>query len=181
MESYHLFSVHETTLEPYAPTAGAYYLVGDAHGTATGGTSPTGENEYTLLSVPPNFVGTLSGGALYWQAVQPLAWNKTRVVTGTAFDRPPPSESKGLAKLAGKLAGTFGSMLPDFLPEDRAICERGQASASGEFAPGVLVPMEHVISDFHQYLARRIHGTPIPPVRSSPEVGIAPPTVEPAR
>ena len=36
MESYHLFHVHPETLEPYAPTAGAYYVVGNADGTVTG-------------------------------------------------------------------------------------------------------------------------------------------------
>ena len=35
MESYHLFKVHPDTLEPFSPTASAYYIVGNADGTAT--------------------------------------------------------------------------------------------------------------------------------------------------
>ena len=30
MESYHLFKVHPKTLEPYSPTADAYYIIGNA-------------------------------------------------------------------------------------------------------------------------------------------------------
>ncbi|MEM9610030.1 MAG: aromatic ring-hydroxylating dioxygenase subunit alpha [Actinomycetota bacterium] len=173
MESYHLFKVHEETLEPYTPTAGAHYLVGSADGTATAGTSPDGDDVYTLLSLPPNFVGTITGGALLWQAVQPLAWDRTRVVTGAAYPSPPPDRSSGLSKLRGLATAAAGAMLPDFLPEDEEICRRGQRAASGDFAPGVLVPMEQVISDFHHYLARQLHGAPVPPVRTSAEVGIA--------
>ena len=45
MESYHLFQVHPETLEPSAPTAGAYYIVGNSDGTATGGRQ-TDEDDY---------------------------------------------------------------------------------------------------------------------------------------
>ncbi|MEM7339950.1 MAG: aromatic ring-hydroxylating dioxygenase subunit alpha [Actinomycetota bacterium] len=179
MESYHLFKVHDETLEPYTPTAGAYYIVGNADGTATGGTSPRGDAyHYTLLSLPPNFVGVLANGSLLWQAVQPLAFDRTRLVTGGAHRQPPPEGRKGLGLLSGMMAAATGAMVPDFLPEDKAICERGQRAAGGDFVPGVLVPMEQVVSDFHHYLARQLHGSIVPPVRTADDVGVARPMAD---
>ena len=172
MESYHLFQVHPETLEPYTPTADAYYVVGSADGTATGGRT-VGGDDYVLLSLPPNFVGVLTADSLLWQAVQPVAWNRTRIVTGAAYRHRSPEDSGGLSRLLGLAANAAGAALPDFLPEDKAICERGQAAATGDFAPGVLVPMEQVVSDFHHFLARQLHGASVPDVRTSAEVGIA--------
>ena len=174
MESYHLFQVHPETLEPYNPTSEAYYLTGNADGTATGGRSARGDDDdYVLFSLPPNFVGAVAGGMLFWQAAQPLGWNRTRIITGIAHRQAPPEDSKGLSKWLGMAASAAGSWLPDFLPEDKAICERGQAAASGDFEPGVLVKMEQVVSDFHHFLNRQLHGASVPPVRTSAEVGIA--------
>ncbi len=173
MESYHLFKVHPETLEPYAPTGDAYYLVGNADGTATGGRNTDG-SDYTLLSLPPNFVGTLTNGSLLWQAVQPLAADRTRVITGGAYRSPSPDESSGLSKWTAKAMAKAADMtVPDFLPEDKDICERGQRAATGDFTPGPILPVEHVISDFHHYLNRQLRGAAVPPVRTSAEVGIA--------
>ncbi|MEM9463845.1 MAG: aromatic ring-hydroxylating dioxygenase subunit alpha [Actinomycetota bacterium] len=172
MESYHLFQVHPETLEPYTPTADAYYLLGSADGTATGGRSSSGE-DYTLLSLPPNLVAVVSDGNLLWQAVQPIEWNRTRIITGGAYPHPSPEHSTGIGRLLGLAADAATSLVPDFLPEDKAICERGQAAATGDFEPGPLVPMEQVVGDFHHFLNRHLHGAPVPPVRTSAEVGIA--------
>ncbi|MGI9613071.1 MAG: aromatic ring-hydroxylating oxygenase subunit alpha [Acidimicrobiales bacterium] len=174
MESYHLFKVHPETLEPYSPTAGAYYIVGSADGTATGGESSRGgDDDYLLLSLPPNFVGAITGGTLLWQAVQPLAADRVRVITGGAYPYPSPAASSGLKKWAGNAAAKAAEWaVPDFLPEDKAICERGQRAASGDYRPGPLVPMEQVIVDFHHYLARQLHGADVPDVRTSADVGI---------
>ncbi|MGI9610073.1 MAG: hypothetical protein ACR2NL_07240, partial [Acidimicrobiia bacterium] len=70
--------------------------------------------------------------------------------------------------------------LPDFLPEDKAICERGQKAATGEFTPGQLVPMEQVVIDFHHFLNRQLHGGEVPPVQTSHSVGIAKQASEPS-
>ena len=174
MESYHLFKVHEETLEPYTPTAGAYYITGNADGTATGGISSRGDgDDYTLLSLTPNFVGVLTSGSLSWQAVQPVAFDRTRIVTGAAYGHAAPEQSKGLSrKLASAAAAAAGAMLPDFLPEDEEICRRGQRAATGDYTPGVLVPMEQVISDFHHYLNRQLHSADVPPVRTAADVGV---------
>ena len=173
MESYHLFQVHEETLEPITPTADAYYLTGNAHGAATGG-GTKGAPDYVLFCVPPSFVGVLTGDSLLWQVVRPLASNRTEIVAGGAYEHPDPERSRGLSKWLGQAAAAGAeAFVPDFLPEDRAICERGQRAATGDFDPGVIVPMEHIITDFHHFLAHKLHGDPLPPVRSAPDVGVA--------
>ena len=117
MESYHLFQVHPKTLEPYTPTKDAYYITGSARATATGGRSK-GQDDYLLISLPPNFVGAAAYSLL------------------------------------------------DFLPEDKAICERGQRGATGDFVPGRLVPMERVVADFGHYLNWRLNHIEPPAVHT---------------
>lgn len=172
MESYHLFKVHPETLEPYSPTAGAYYIVGSADGTATGGTQE-GEDDYILLSLPPNFVGVITRNSFLYQYVEPLAPDRTRNIAGGAFEHEDPERSSKiggfLTKATQRLSESLG---PDFLPEDKWICERGQLAASGDFEPGQLVPMEQVIVDFHHFLNRQLHGAPAPPPATSATVGI---------
>ena len=168
MESYHLFQVHPETLEPYAPTKDAYYRTGSARATATGGATD-GDDDYVLVSLPPGFVGTISTGSFIWQAVHPTSPTTCVVRTGGAFAAPPPSRAKGgrLGAWATKAASTAAAAaFPDFLPEDKAICERGQLGATGDFTPGQLVPMERVVEDFHRYLDWRLNGTEPAPVHT---------------
>ncbi|MEM9563300.1 MAG: aromatic ring-hydroxylating dioxygenase subunit alpha [Actinomycetota bacterium] len=173
MESYHLFKVHPETLEPYTPTADAYYLVGSADGTATGGRQK-GQGDYILLSLPPNFVGVISSGSLLYQYVEPIAVDRTRTIAGGAFRTQDPERSSQLKGLLTKATGRLSeSLVPDFLPEDRWICERGQLAASGDFEPGQLIAMEQVIIDFHHYLNRQLHDVDAPPVATADTVGIA--------
>ena len=156
MESYHLFKVHPDTLEPYTPTAEAYYIVGNADGSATGGMTK-GADDYVLLSLPPNLVGVFSGGSFLYQWVEPLAVDRTRIIVGGAYTSTDPESSSAVSAMFKKAANkAIESAIPDFLPEDKAICERGQKAASGDFTPGVLVAMEQVIIDFHLYLSRQI-------------------------
>lgn len=177
MESYHLFKVHPKTLEPYSPTADGYYIVGSADGTATGGASLHGD-DYILISLPPNFVGVITNKSLLWQAVEPLAHDRSLVITGGAYQAKSPSEDSGLSKWFNRAAAKATSAVtPDFLPEDKEICERGQRSAIGDFEPGPILAVEQVLVDFHHFLARQLHGAEVPPPRTSAEVGIArPPT-----
>ena len=55
------------------------------------------------------------------------------------------------------------AIVPDFLPEDKAICERGQRAATGDFEPGPILDVERVVRDFHHFLAQRLHGAEPPP------------------
>ena len=158
MESYHLFQVHPDTLEPYSPTKDAYYITGSPRASATGGTSK-GQDDYVLVSLPPGFVGVLTGGDFVWQAVRPLAVDRCEVRTGGAFSSPPPAEDVGrLTKWISQAASaTTALALPDFLPEDKAICERGQRGAEGDFRPGTLLDVERVVIDFGHNLDWRLN------------------------
>ena len=165
MESYHLFQVHPKTLEPYTPTKGAYYITGSARATATGGRVEGGD-DYLLISLPPNFVGVLSADSLVWQTMHPRGVAQCSVRTGGAYTTPPQGSSTG--RLSKWFARTMydSYSLPDFLPEDKAICERGQRGASGDFTPGRLVPMERVVADFGHYLNWRLNGIDPPAVHT---------------
>lgn len=159
MESYHLFQVHPETLEPYTPTKDAYYISGSAVATATGGTSK-GQDDYLLISLPPGFVGVFTNGSFVWQAMQPIDAQRCLVRTGGAFSTPSPDQDEGRVSRWLAQAGSAAAALamPDFLPEDKEICERGQRGAQGDFAPGALLEVERVVIDFGRYLRWRLNG-----------------------
>ena len=165
MESYHLFKVHPTTLEPFTPTSGAYYITGSARATATGGTYE-GKEDYLLISLPPGFVGVLTRGSFVWQAVHPIGTHRCAVRTGGTFASP--RRRGALGRLGEWLARSIASgyAQPDFLPEDKAICERIQRGVAGDFLPGRLLPVERVVADFGHYLNWRINDVEPPAVQS---------------
>ena len=164
MESYHLFRVHPKTLEPTTPTKDAYYIAGSARATATGG-KVVGGDDYLLISLPPGFVGVVNSGYFYWEAVHPIDTHRCIVRTGGG--RAPSNASStrsSLSRIFSKGGGFSSYFLPDFLPEDKAICERGQRGASGNFKPGPLLPVERVVADFGHYLNWRLNEVEPPPV-----------------
>ena len=191
MESYHLFQVHPETLEPYTPTRDAYYIAGSARATATGGKAEN-QGDYLLISLPPNFVGVFNSGGFYWQTAHPIGAERCAIRTGGAVAtspgartndrfnsadslriRPQVATSPGartndrFRRWTSGLASTAAAYsLPDFLPEDKAICERGQRGAIADFEPGHLVPMERVVADFGHYLNWRINGIEPPAVHT---------------
>ena len=162
MESYHLFKVHPSTLEPYAPTRGAYYIAGSARATVTGGTVK-GDEDYLLVSLPPGFVGVLSGGSFDWLSVHPAGVARCTVRLGSASAPRPPGSLGRLARSISESIGAAAYPVKDFLPEDKAICERVQRGVSGDFVPGPLVPMERVVADFGHYLNWRLNEVEPPP------------------
>ncbi len=170
MESYHLFKVHPETLEPYAPTSRAYYVAGSARATATGGASK-GDDDYLLISLPPGFVGVISRGSFVWLAVSPAGAQRCTVRTGGAYPVRPALERPGWQRAVSTFAMQVASALglgygrPDFLPEDKAICERVQRGIGGDFAPGTLLPVERVVADFGHYLNWRLNDVEPPAPR----------------
>ena len=173
MESYHLFKVHENTLEKTTPTRGAYYIEGSADWTLTGGAilqggggfvskllnrlagGGWGGDHYTLVSIPPSFVGVANRDSWDWIIVHPLSPTSTRVWQGGLTKSPLDGISRWVAQ----------RYADSFLEEDRAICERAQAGMPATRSTGGrLVPMERVVVDFHNYLAWRLTGQQ-PPAR----------------
>lgn len=162
MESYHLFKVHPQSLEPISPSRGAYYIAGSARATATGG-SVTGGSDYLLLSLPPGFVGVFTEESFFWLAVHPIDSQRCAVRTGGTYSVGDGSGGfRGLLDWITSLAGSFVS--PDFLAEDKAICERVQRGIAGDYQPGQLLPIERVVMDFGHYLNWRINAVEPPSV-----------------
>ncbi|MCY3885600.1 MAG: aromatic ring-hydroxylating dioxygenase subunit alpha [Gammaproteobacteria bacterium] len=166
MESYHLFKVHPKTLEPFAPTKGSYYISGSARATVTGGTSP-GQEDYLLMSLPPSFVGVITDDSFVWQAVQPNGTHGCVVSTGGAMGRRDDRTLGPVGKWLTRMA-VESFPLADFLPEDKAICERVQRGFTGHYTPGRILPVERVVVDFGHYLNWRLNKVEPPPVHTEP-------------
>ena len=168
MESYHLFQVHADTLEKVTPTRGAYYIEGSAAWTLTGGAvvqaegtglvgkllagllgSNSGGDHYTLVSIPPSFVGVVTQDSWDWLITLPLTPTSTRVLQGSlAKSRPD--------MLTQAVSGGFATA---FLEEDRDICERAQRGMAARHSRGgQLLPIERVVVDFHHYLGWQMLG-----------------------
>lgn len=160
VESYHLFQVHPQTLEPYTPTRGARTLdsVGDvvvSAGELRDGSKGPSKGEYRLIGFPPNLVCVLDGSGLYWQTVEPVSPSRSVVRTGAVLPGRQPASSVGRF-VARTLGAMWFGMADDFLPEDKAICERAQRATTGTFTPGKLVELEEPVAHFHRYLAQRL-------------------------
>ena len=154
MESYHLFKVHEPTLERISPTRGAYYMAGSSEWSLTGGAATYGwkaiDRRYVLLSMAPSFVGILTNGNLGWLSVHPLGPAQTMIRSGAIGTK------KGMR--SDSSAEQFAK---DFFEEDRRICERVQTGMSAvKGRGGKLVDLERVVTDFHQFLATRLFDLP---------------------
>ncbi len=162
MESYHLFKVHPTTLEPITPSRTAYYIAGSARATATGG-SVKGGSDYLLISLPPAFVGVFAEQSFFWLAVHPVDTRRCTVRTGGTYGS---EQNPGVFRqLTTYLSDTLGSSeMTAFLAEDKVICERVQRGIGGDFRPGKLLPIERVVMDFGHYLNWRINDAEPPPV-----------------
>ena len=168
MESYHLFQVHAETLEKVTPTRGAYYIAGSAAWTLTGGAivqggstglaaklresllgTDTGGDHYTLVSIPPSFVGVVTRDSWDWLIAHPITPTLTRVLSG--------SLTKSRPDVLTRMV--YGGYANAFLEEDRAICERAQKGMGAQHGKGGrLVPLERVVVDFHHYLGWRLLG-----------------------
>ncbi|MCY4094083.1 MAG: aromatic ring-hydroxylating dioxygenase subunit alpha [Gammaproteobacteria bacterium] len=169
MESYHLFKVHPDSLEPYSPTKGSYYVAGSARSSVTGGTYME-RRDYRLISIPPGFVGVLSEGSLLWLATYPTGPNSCQIRTGSAFAKT--QHRSTLRDIGEWLSDTIeATSIPDFLPEDKEICERVQRGMKGDFKPGQLLSVERVVRDFNHYYNWRLNGVEPPPIHCERAVG----------
>jgi len=145
LDSYSHFRVHAETIEPVSPTDGSYYLAGSARATVTGGESHQ-RADHLVISLPPSFVAVVYPDALLWQSFQPVDVAHTAVTIGMAGEGPP-SES---------VAVNLPGWEPDFIDEDRAMCERLQTNVGSRWTPGPLLDIERSLADFHEYLSWRL-------------------------
>lgn len=163
MESYHLFKVHEHTLETYSPTREAYYIAGSSEWTLTGGAIKRKKglverllsrshselyDHYILVSLPPSFVGILSYGTFGWISAHPIDATTTQIRSGATYAGNSTSD-----------AAQADEFTKAFFEEDREMCERVQRGMHSRLARGgKLVDMERVVVDFHQFLGTRLGG-----------------------
>lgn len=158
VDSYSHFRVHAETIEPVSPTDAAYYLAGSGRATVTGGESAE-RADHIVIALPPSFVAIVYPDAMVWQALRPVAVDRTDVETGMA------GETRS-DDTAVSLPGWDAA----FIDEDRAICEQLQSSASSRWQPGRLLEIERATGDFHEYLAWRLNGAEpsLPTIRALP-------------
>ncbi|MBE5075099.1 aromatic ring-hydroxylating dioxygenase subunit alpha [Erythrobacteraceae bacterium E2-1 Yellow Sea] len=186
IESYHLFKVHQKTLEPTLPTKHAFYIEGGSEWTLTGGdVTNTGVgpmtsavlnaitpektkrlwNHYVVISLPPNFAGLLIGDTLGYIAVRPGTAGKSYIRAGSISSSRVIGDMFGYIR-AGSISSSRGSesaldlesgFTQAFLAEDKWICERNQRSMNSKVGkPGKLVELERVVVDFYHYLNSRL-------------------------
>ena len=161
MESYHLYKVHEQTLETTTPTRDAYYIAGCSEWTLTGGKMKQSQSKlmkwlsgeypemydhYVLISLPPSFVGILTYESFDWIQILPINEKKSVIYSG------------GIAEsLKGYDNRYVKEFTEAFFAEDKEICERVQQGMESTLSSGgKLVEMERIVVDFHQYLATRL-------------------------
>lgn len=173
MESYHLFKVHQKTLETVTPTQDAYYVEGSADWTITAGKMkgvgdtiwkwlmPTESKlfeNYLLICIPPSFVGILTYESFDWIRVLPENSTECSVRSSGLYPTDQSADPEAL------------KFVEAFFAEDKFICERVQRGMHSQHGRGgQLVEMERVVVDFHQYLATRLFGTGPPARHRSPD------------
>ena len=153
VESYHLFKVHEATLEVVSPTRDAYYIAGSSEWSLTGGATSFRQSQdgnelyghYVLVALAPSFVGVLSYGSFGWLSAHPIDAQTTQIRSGSTY--------------VGDSLGRDEAFTQQFFAEDQDICERVQKGMRARLSSGgKLVDMERVVVDFHQFLASRLGG-----------------------
>lgn len=177
MESYHLFKVHQDTLETVTPTRQAFHIAGCSEWTLTGGemknTSsklmkwfrgdyPKVFDNYVLISLPPSFVGILTYESLAWIQVLPVDSSHCMV------------RSAGISNVKSRWEDKNETAFVEaFFAEDKDICERVQKGMSSTLTKGgKLVTMERVVADFHQFLGSRLFDSPVSEFYEAPDAQI---------
>lgn len=166
MESYHLFKVHENTLEQTTPTRDAFYIAGSSEWSLTGGKMaqktnkimkwlagdyPKAFDHYVLISLPPSFVGILTYESFDWVQVLPVDEKNSVIRSGGIAESVKGHDDKKVKEFTQA-----------FFQEDKEICEKvQQGMSSRQGHGGKLVEMERIVVDFHQYIASRLFGTDV--------------------
>lgn len=158
MESYHLFQVHQKTLDPHTPTKSAEYLPGAAgynHHTVrfTRPVAPATPIMWRATIYPSVVIDV--GDSLSWTTVIPDGLGRSRVYTGQAtLDAPEPGSLRAKQFVSGGQA--FNARLNN---EDRSAVETVQRGLQSRHRrPGRLSHLEGTVWEFGQYLVRQLVG-----------------------
>ena len=157
-ESYHVFRVHQTTLEPDTSTASVEVLPGGPgynHHTmrfVTVGPMNAGDNREHLSCIYPSTTFAIRPGSAIWLSILPLGCNRLRLRAWIARDlhagRAAESEHEHEEEMARVAA---------FMAEDKMIntaVQKGLESGVGNCGP--LNEMEKTNWQFGHYLARQL-------------------------
>lgn len=170
-ESYHLFSSHKDTLQPFTPTQGVWCEPGDAGwnihwmDTAKPQTRVYDDSPEAALATFPLFhiysshVVSVSFNRGFWMSLQPDGPTQVRVLWGvTAPRRLVPTDPDALAAFKAEIERTFDAVNL----EDRTIVESIARSLASPFAArGRLGEKERTLWEFQRFLARAL-GAPAP-------------------
>ncbi len=170
-ESYHLFSSHKDTLQPFTPTQGVRCEPGgegwNIHWMDTSrlqdriwpdATEDT-RARFPLMHVFPSHVVSASLTRGFWMSLQPDGPGRVNVLWGVTVARPLwPDAGPAREAVRAEIKAAFDRINL----EDRAIVESiARSLASGRAAPGPLGEKERTIWEFQRFLARSL-GAPVP-------------------
>ncbi len=173
-ETYHLFQVHRTTVEPALPTRltrhdepggaayslytqerrpGVSYEYDSDMAVANPALTDQERKTYPITCIYPAQVISISPERLFWMALQPIGSTRVRVRWGVdVFPGSLPDGPEGERRTAD-LRAAFDAINA----EDKAILETlYQNAASRTATTGPLSPKERALWEFQGYLARRL-------------------------
>lgn len=170
-ESYHLFSSHKDSLQPFTPTQGVWCEPGDAgwniHWMDTSrpqdklwdDLDDATRATFPLMHAFPCHVFSLSLNRGFWMSLQPDGPHRVRVLWGVTVHRSVlPEDAEALAALKAEIATTFDAVNM----EDRTIVESiARSLKSPHAAQGRLGEKERTLWEFWRYLAHTL-GAPAP-------------------
>jgi len=165
-ESYHLFSSHKNTLEPFTPTTGVWCEPGDEgwnihwmdtsrpQGRVWDDTPEAALHTFPLMHIYPSHVVSISFNRGFWMSLQPDGPDKVKVLWGvTAPGETVPTEPEARATYDANVKTVFDGVNL----EDRAIVESIARSLRGDpVEPGRLGEKERTLWEFWRFLARAL-------------------------
>ncbi len=177
-ESYHLFSSHKDTLQPFTPTQGVWCEPGDdawnIHWMDTSrlqdkiwdGLDDATRATFPLMHVFPCHVLSASLNQGFWMSLQPDGPDRVRVLWGVTVHKSlVPADPDESATMKAEIVTTFDGINL----EDRTIVESiARSLKSSHAAQGRLGEKERTLWEFWRYLARAL-GAPLPAARIAAE------------
>jgi len=157
-ESYHVFRVHKTTLEPDTPTSSVEVMSGGPgynHHTmrcVTAATVNNKDNREHLSCIYPGLTFAIRSASVIWLSIQPLKYNRLKMRAWVAKDLSAGRATESEFKTEMELVAAF-------MAEDKIIntgVQKGLECGVGNCGP--LNEMEKTNWQFGQYVASKLLG-----------------------